>query len=146
MEHYSQNQFRVTPIIFVTPAGTSPNFGGVAQPDFATEFFQQSFEPGTVTTSFQSHDYLAAELCVERTHCCFVLVLELVEPYFSTVSCQITDGLLSCMKVNADIYFLHSASFQSYVKKLFVSLALTNGGAASYHQGQAPNDVRRVAP
>src|SRR6185369_14512420 len=35
---------------------------------------------------------------------------------FATVSCQITDSLLSCMKVNADIYCLHSASFQSHVK------------------------------
>src|SRR5687768_8646231 len=85
----------------------------MAQPDFATELFQQSFEPGTVTTGFQTHDDLAAELRVESTHRCFVLVIQLVQQNLSTVSCQITDGLLSCMKVNADIYFLHSASFQS---------------------------------
>ena len=89
----------------------------MAQPDFATEFFQQSFEPGTVTTGFQSYDDLAAELRVESTHQGFVLVLELVEQNFSSISCQITDGLLTCMKVNADIYFLHSASFQSHVRE-----------------------------
>src|SRR5215216_520092 len=103
----------------------------MAQPDFATEFFQQSFEPGTVTTGFQAHDHLTAELRVESTHRCFVLVIQLVKQKLSTISCQITDGLLSCMKVNADIYFLHSASFQSHVTELVVSLALTNGGAAS---------------
>src|SRR5688572_12604216 len=94
----------------------------MTQPDFAAEFFQQSFEPGTVTTGFQSHDDLARELGIGSTHRRFVLVLELMEQHFSTVSCQITDGLLSCMKVNADIYFLHSASFQSHIRKLNVSL------------------------
>src|SRR5678816_2710218 len=89
----------------------------MAQPDFAAEFFQQSFEPGTVTTGFQSHDDVATELRVKSTHRCFVLVLQLLEQHFATISCQITDGLLSCMKVNADIYFLHSASFQSHVTR-----------------------------
>src|SRR5262245_35952889 len=85
----------------------------MAQTDFAAEFFQQTFEPGTVTTGFQAHDHRTSELSVESTHRCFVLVLELAEHNLATISCQIADGLLSCMKVNADIYFLHSASFQS---------------------------------
>src|SRR5678815_2828477 len=89
----------------------------MAQPDFATEFFQQAFEPGTVTTGFQADDDWARELRVESTHRCFILVLELVQQNFTSISCQITDGLLTCMKVNADIYFLHSASFQSHVRE-----------------------------
>src|SRR5262245_39777846 len=85
----------------------------MTQPNISSEFFQQPFEPGTVATGFQAYYHCALELRVESTHRCFILVLELVEHNLSTVSCQITDGLLSCMKVNADIYFLHSASFQS---------------------------------
>src|SRR6185503_4369349 len=103
----------------------------MAQPDFAAQFFQQALEPGTVTTGFQADDHLASELGIESPHHCFVLVLELMEQKFSTISCQITDGLLSCMKVNADIYFLHSASFQSHIRELNVSLHSRNGGAAS---------------
>src|SRR5689334_19625980 len=94
----------------------------MAQPDFAAELFQQSFEPGTVTTGFQAHDHRTTELCVESSDCGFVLMLKLLKPKFATISCQITDGLLSCMKVNADIYFLHSASFQSHIRELNVSL------------------------
>jgi hypothetical protein len=38
---------------------------------------------------------------------------------------------LPCMKVNANIYSLHSASFQSLVKGTAVSLALTEEALAS---------------
>src|SRR6185436_4917833 len=55
------------------------------------------------------------ELLVESTHHLFVLVLQLTSDEFACFSFQITDRLLSCMKVNADIYWVHSASFQSHV-------------------------------
>jgi hypothetical protein len=40
MKHEVQNQFRVTPIVFLAPARATPNFRGVPEPDFATQFFQ----------------------------------------------------------------------------------------------------------
>src|SRR6185369_10097842 len=94
----------------------------MAEPDFATKLLEQGFEPGAVTAGFQAHDHGAQELLVESTHLRFVLVLQFGNDEFASFSFQITDGLLSCMKVNADIYFLHSASFQSHISKLNVSL------------------------
>src|SRR5204862_6120965 len=96
-----------------------------AQRDFATQFFEQSFKPGTVATSFQAHDYLPTELGVESPHLLFVLVLQFTGDEFANFSFQITDRLLSCMKVNADIYCLHSASFQSLSKR---ALSLLTAG------------------
>src|SRR6266446_5991616 len=87
------------------------------KPDFAAQFLEQSFEPGTVTTSLQSHDHLPADLGIESPHRLFVLVLQLTSDEFACFSFQITDRLLPCMKVNADIYCLHSASSQSPVKE-----------------------------
>src|SRR5882724_3226586 len=89
----------------------------MTQPDFATQFLEQSFEPGTVPTGFQPHDHVPAELGVESPHGLFVLVLQLTGDEFASFSFQITDRLLPCMKVNADIYCLHSASSQSPVKE-----------------------------
>src|SRR5437870_13593608 len=43
-------------------------------------------------------------------------MFEFVRDELTSFSCQITDRLLSCMKVNADIYCVHSASFQSHVE------------------------------
>ena len=40
-----------------------------------TEFFEQLFEPGTVTTGFQPDDHAPLELLVESAHFVFVLVL-----------------------------------------------------------------------
>src|SRR5712691_5454065 len=88
----------------------------MAEPDFATEFFEHSFEPRAVAAGLQTDDHSAAELCIKHSHLVFVLVLEFVGDDLSTFSCQITDRLLSCMKVNADIYCFHSASFQSHVE------------------------------
>src|SRR2546430_16132353 len=48
---------------------------------------------------------------------------------FASFSFQITNGLLSCMKVNADIYCLHSASFQSPSKG---ALSLLKAGGACF--------------
>src|SRR5258705_11427150 len=105
----------------------------MAEPDFATQLLEQSFEPGAVATSFQADDYLPVELGIEGPHLLFVLVLQFTGDEFASFSFQITDRLLSCMKVNADIYCVHSASFQSHVlsdtARLAVSLTLTEGGA-----------------
>src|SRR3977135_4230108 len=101
----------------------------MAEPAFATQLLEQSFEPGAVTTSFQADDYLSAELGVESPHRCFVLVLQFTADEFASFSFQITDRLLSCMKVNADIYCLHSASFQSPSKR---ALSLLKAGGACF--------------
>src|SRR5260370_21589462 len=103
----------------------------MAEPDFATQFFEHSFEPGAVTTCFQADDYWPAKLGVESSHHFFVLVLQLMKDEFASFSFQITDRLLSGMKVNADIYCLHSASFQSPRQRAAVSLALTEEALAS---------------
>src|SRR5229473_3213401 len=87
------------------------------KPDCATQLLEQSFEPGAITTSFQAYDHLPAELGVESPHLVFVLVLQFTGDEFASFSFQITDRLLPCMKVNADIYCLHSASSQSPVKE-----------------------------
>src|SRR5438046_2519310 len=102
----------------------------MAEPDFAIQFLEQSFEPGAVTTGFQPNDHLPAELGIESPHRLFVLVLQFTGDEFSSFSFQITDRLLPCMKVNADIYCLHSASFQSHVRAA-ASLALTEEALAS---------------
>src|SRR5258706_7072842 len=113
VEHEIQNEFGVAPIVLLPPAGPAADLGGMPEPDFATQLLEQSFEPGAVTTCFQADDYLPAELGVESAHLLFVLVLHFTGDEFASFSFQITDRLLSCMKVNADIYCVHSASFQS---------------------------------
>src|SRR5216684_8535383 len=89
----------------------------MAEPDFIAQLLEQSFEPGAVTTCFQADDYPATELGVESPHLLFVLVLQFTGDEFASFSFQITDRLLPCMKVNADIYCVHSASSQSPVKE-----------------------------
>src|SRR6266705_7154279 len=101
----------------------------MSEPHFATQLLEQSFEPGTVTTGFQAHDHLTLELAVKSAHLLFVLVLQFTADEFASFSFQITDRLLSCMKVNADIYCVHSASFQSHVRAA-ASLALTEEALA----------------
>src|SRR5207245_11571343 len=90
--------------------------GGIGEPDFASQVLEHSFEPGAVTTSFQADDYLPAEPGVKSPDHLFVLVLQFTGDEFASFSFQITDRLLSGMKVNADIYCVHSASFQSHVE------------------------------
>src|SRR5215510_8343997 len=94
----------------------------MAEPDFATELLEHSVEPETVTAGFESYDHWSLKLLVESTHLLFVLVLQFGNDEFASFNFQITDGLLSCMKVNANIYLLHSASFQSHISQLNVSL------------------------
>src|SRR2546426_12605064 len=100
------------------------------EPDLATKLLKQLFEPGAVTTSFQADDHAPGELRVESAHFLFVLVFEFTDDEFASFSFQITDRLLSCMKVNADIYCVHSASSSLMsLSALAVSLSLTGGGA-----------------
>src|SRR6266850_8532642 len=117
MEHQLQNEFGVAPIVLLPPTSPAADLGGMPKPDFVTQFLEHSFEPGAVTTSLQADDYSAAELSVESPHLLFVLVLQFTGDEFASFSFQITDRLLPCMKVNADIYCVHSASFQSHVKE-----------------------------
>src|SRR6266498_2458387 len=105
----------------------------MTEPDFATLFLEQSFEPRTVATSFQTHDHLPPELGVESAHLLFVLMLQFTDDEFASFSFQITDGLLACMKVNADIYCIHSASFQSHVAERTGREFTTHGGRRLLH-------------
>src|SRR4029077_4493544 len=98
VEHEIQNEFGVAPIVLLPPTSPAADLGGMAQPDFATQFLEHSFEPGAVTTCFQADDYRPAELGVETTHLLFVLVLQFTGDEFASFSFQITDRLLSCMK------------------------------------------------
>jgi len=70
------------------------------------------------------------ELLVEGPHCGFILVLQFRSDEFSCFSYQITDRLLACMKVNANIYCFHSASFQSPSKS---TGSLSHGGRRWLH-------------
>src|SRR6185436_10495153 len=125
VEHQLQNEFGVAPIVLLPPTSPAADLGGMSQPDFATQFLEQSFEPGAVTTGFEADDYRPAKLRVESLHLLFVLVLQFTGDEFASFSFQITDRLLSCMKVNADIYCVHSASFQSPSKR---ALSLLKAG------------------
>src|SRR5437016_2760857 len=116
MDQQIQNQFRVAPIVLLPPARPTPNLGRVAQPDFVAQSFEQLFEPGAVTTGFQPDDHAPTELRVEGAYFVFILMFEFARDELTSFSCQITDRLFSCMKVNADIYCVHSASFQSHVE------------------------------
>src|SRR5712691_8533261 len=129
VEHQIQNEFGVAPIVLLPPTSPTADLGGMPEPDFATQFLEQSFEPGAVTTSFQADDHLPVELGVEGPHRMFVQVLQFTGDEFASFSFQITDRLLSCMKVNADIYCVHSASFQSPSKR---ALSLLKAGGAGF--------------
>src|SRR5690349_2631957 len=102
----------------------------MTEPDFITELLEHAFEPGAITTGFETDDHCSLELLVESAHLLFVPMLQFGDDEFTSFSFQITGGLLSCMKVNADIYCLHSSSFQSPVRAV-VSLALTREALAS---------------
>lgn len=52
MQQQVQDQFRVSAIVLLPPAGPAPNLSRVTQPDFVTECFEQLFEPGAITTGF----------------------------------------------------------------------------------------------
>src|SRR5215831_3808463 len=89
----------------------------MAEPDFTSHLLEQPLEPRAVATGLQAHDDRSSKLLVEAPHRSFVLVLQFQSDEFASFSFQITDRLLPCMKVNADIYCLHSASFQSPIKE-----------------------------
>src|SRR6185503_2858994 len=131
VEHQLQNEFRIAAIVLMSPARATTNLRGITQPDFATEFFQQSFEPGTITAGFEPNDHLASKLRIESAYFCFALVFKFVEDKLSALRCQITNRLLSCMKVNADIYSFHSASFQSQC--LRAECEFTTRGGRLFH-------------
>ena len=100
-----QNQIGIAPIVLLPPFGELPNVSGVADPDLATQFFQQFFKPGRITTALKSYDYpLAGKLFVESPHRLPVLVQQHQLFYLSIFGCQITDRLLTSMKVHPDIY------------------------------------------
>src|SRR5437016_4837642 len=128
-ERFHQLQPVLAPIVLLPPTSPAAVLGGMAEPDLATQFLEHSFEPWAVTTCFQAHDYLPNELGVESPHHFFILVLQLMKDEFASFSFQITDRLLSGMKVNADIYCLHSASFQSPSKR---ALSLLKAGGAGF--------------
>src|SRR5712691_9039853 len=144
MEHQIQNEFGVAPIVLLPPTSPAADLGGGAQLDFATQFLEQSFEPGAVSTSFQADDYPAAELSIESSHLLFVLVLQFTGDEFASFSFQITDRLLSCMKVNADIYCLHSASFQSHVTENTDRESSTHGRRRLLHNISTGSGSHRV--
>src|SRR5205807_9703097 len=75
MEHQIQNEFGVAPIVLLPPTSPAADLGGMPEPDFASQSLEHSFEPGTVTTGFQTDDYGSRELCIESSHLLFVLVL-----------------------------------------------------------------------
>src|SRR5438034_10542245 len=101
----------------------------MTDPNFAAQLLYHRFEPGAVTTSFEAHDHGLLKLRVEGTHRLFVVVLQFTDDEFASFSFQITDRLLTCMKVNADIYCVHSASFQSPSKR---ALSLLKAGGACF--------------
>src|SRR5437773_10753431 len=88
---------------------------------------------------------MTLELFVESAHLLFVLVLQFTSDEFASFSFQITDRLLSCMKVNADIYCLHSASFQSHVTESTDRESSTHGRTRLPHNISAGRGSDRVS-
>jgi hypothetical protein len=72
VEQQLQNEFGVAPIVLLPPPSPAADLGGMTKPDFAAQFLEQSFEPGTVPTGFQTHDHLSVELGVESAQRLFV--------------------------------------------------------------------------
>jgi hypothetical protein len=63
-----ENQIGIPPIVLLPPFRKLPNVSGVADPDLATQFFQEFFKPGGVTTTLKTDDHsLPGELFVEST-------------------------------------------------------------------------------
>jgi hypothetical protein len=46
VEQQIQNEFRVAPIVLLPPTSPTTDLGGMTEPDFATQFLEQAFEPG----------------------------------------------------------------------------------------------------
>src|ERR1043165_833917 len=64
---------------------------------------QHLFEPGAVTTGFESDDYFTSECAIKPPH--VVTLMAQLKPMDLAI-CQVTvtDGLLTSMKINCDIY------------------------------------------
>src|SRR5437870_12882855 len=97
MEHQIPNEFGVAPIVLLPPTSSTADLGGMPQPNLATQFLEQSFEPGAVNTGFQPDDYGTEELSIETSHLWLVLVFQLMKDEFDSFSFQLTDGLLAGM-------------------------------------------------
>src|ERR1044072_8146288 len=131
VDHEVQNEFCITAIVLLPPTSAAPNFGGIAQPHFAVQLLQHGFEPRTVATCFETDNNVSCECGVETADLVFVLVFQFACDEFASFSFQIANGLLSCMKVNADIYCVHSASFQSHVHERLAREFNTHGWGLS---------------
>ena len=62
---------------FAAPARASSDLHRITEPHLAAEFFQQSFEPGAVTTGLETNGHGNLELLIKSSQLFLVLVLEL---------------------------------------------------------------------
>src|SRR5262245_23223526 len=77
----------------------------MSDPDFVSQFLEQFFEPGRITTALKPHHHLLpGKLLVETPHQSRLTMVQSQVFYFSLFSCQITDRLLARMTVHSDIY------------------------------------------
>src|ERR1043165_5364095 len=64
---------------------------------------QHLFEPGAVTTGFESDDYFTSECAIKPPHV-VTLIAQLKPMDLAICQVTVTDGLLTSMKINCDIY------------------------------------------
>src|SRR6266700_7305191 len=139
-----QNQVSIAPIVLLPPFGILANVSGVPNPNLAPQFFQQFFKPGRIAAALKANDYaLPAKLFVESPHPGRVLVPQHQLLNLSTFGCQITDRLLTSMKVHPDIYCHGRLLLLTQI--MFTVSLTTNGWRLPLHNIRRPCQQRGSA-
>src|ERR1044072_6929606 len=75
VDHQIPNEFGIAAVVLLAPTRAPSNLRGMTDPDFMAELLEHDFEPGAVTTGFETHDHWSLELLVESPNLLFVLML-----------------------------------------------------------------------
>src|ERR1051326_8235763 len=135
-----QYQISIPSVVLLPPPGKLPNVGSVAYPNLTPQFFQQFLEPGRITTAFKAHDHwLAGKLLIKGSYLTWLIVHQHQVLDLSSFGCQITDRLLTSMKVHPDIYCHGRLLLLTQIMFTPVSLT-TNGWRRPLH------NIRRPCP
>src|SRR6185295_10501007 len=103
LQHQVQHVVGIAPIVFLAARCLASDFGRIAQPICMTQLGQHLFEPGAVTTGLKTDDYFACEPGIKRSHV-IMLMTQLEAMNLTVGQVTVTNGLLTSMKINCDIY------------------------------------------
>jgi hypothetical protein len=105
--HQIENVVRIALVVFLLPPRKQTDFVRVTYPHLVPDLREHRLEPLAITARFEPDDHFPGELQVKLAHTLLARVLQVVvksKPlYFSVFGCQITYGLLSCVKVDSDV-------------------------------------------